>query len=403
MFLSKTAFPLPALLLSVISFSGNAQRWTPPAAARFPFVKAAADTITGASRLGPLWKKRGKTVIRIVHIGDSHTQADMMTGVVRKGLQRQFGNAGRGLVFPYQVAGSNAPADIVSSSDIKWTANRLAHPEMKVECGISGFGIHSSVPAASFMLGVRRDSTDNSFQRVHLFTNKGSAEKILDCVQVQPRGEDFTFLTTDSFGDYRVASFSGPVRQIEVKSCARSLSFYGASLEKAMDTGLLYHSIGVNGAQYSQYNSTPLFWKQLPQLQAHCYVVSLGTNEAQRTTLDRAAFRAHVLTTVQKLRAASPGAVILLTTPAGSHTRSGKPNAVLGAVSEVIREVCRQEGLPCWDLYGITGGYRAAPDWKRSGLMARDGIHYNAAGYRLQGQLFLEALAASYNASGTSK
>ncbi len=45
--------------------------------------------------------------INIVHIGDSHIQSDLMTNEVRKKLQQQFGNGGRGLVFPYQLAKTN--------------------------------------------------------------------------------------------------------------------------------------------------------------------------------------------------------------------------------------------------------------------------------------------------------
>ena len=41
-----------------------------------------------------------KKVVRIVHIGDSHVQADMMTRVLRLGLQYRYGNAGRELSFP---------------------------------------------------------------------------------------------------------------------------------------------------------------------------------------------------------------------------------------------------------------------------------------------------------------
>ncbi|NBX19270.1 MAG: hypothetical protein EBR08_00875, partial [Bacteroidia bacterium] len=39
--------------------------------------------------------------IHIVCIGDSHLQAGMLSDSLRKYLQKQFGNAGRGLCFPY--------------------------------------------------------------------------------------------------------------------------------------------------------------------------------------------------------------------------------------------------------------------------------------------------------------
>src|ERR1700722_15048738 len=84
----------------------------------FPFLTIANNTITNSEGLDSFYKKlsvlkkTNKGVVRIVHIGDSHIQADILSGTVRNKLQQYFGNAGRGLIFPYQLAKSNAPADI---------------------------------------------------------------------------------------------------------------------------------------------------------------------------------------------------------------------------------------------------------------------------------------------------
>ncbi|MDP5096135.1 MAG: peptidoglycan-binding protein, partial [Flavobacterium sp.] len=54
--------------------------------------------------------KSGK--INIVHIGDSHIQADLFTAKIRKEMQSVFGNAGFGFTFPYSVAKTNNSAPI---------------------------------------------------------------------------------------------------------------------------------------------------------------------------------------------------------------------------------------------------------------------------------------------------
>ena len=56
-------------------------------------------------------------VINIVHIGDSHIQADYFSGMLRMCLQKQFGNAGRGLIFPYKVAKTNEPYNYLTTTD----------------------------------------------------------------------------------------------------------------------------------------------------------------------------------------------------------------------------------------------------------------------------------------------
>src|SRR5689334_10476240 len=100
----------------------------------YPFISTVFNRISNNSGLDSFYKKlhqlklNGSGTVSIVHIGDSHIQADFMTAVVRNGLQDFFGNAGRGLVFPYQLAQSNSPDDIYSSSSIGWQFNRIAHP-----------------------------------------------------------------------------------------------------------------------------------------------------------------------------------------------------------------------------------------------------------------------------------
>jgi len=93
----------------------------------YPFINYEADTLINAKYLQPFFNKllkleNGDTnQISILHIGDSHIQADFLTREIRKDLQLRFGNAGRGLVFPLRVAGTNEPVDYHSSTNVSWT------------------------------------------------------------------------------------------------------------------------------------------------------------------------------------------------------------------------------------------------------------------------------------------
>lgn len=81
--------------------------------ALYNFIHPRQNIISNLTSLDPFYKKlaalkkKGKGQVRIVHLGDSHIQADLLTAPVRTCLQAFFGNAGRGLVFPYQLARSN--------------------------------------------------------------------------------------------------------------------------------------------------------------------------------------------------------------------------------------------------------------------------------------------------------
>jgi len=57
--------------------------------------------------------------LNIVHIGDSHIQADVMPNVMRQRLQESFGNAGLGLVFPYSLVRTNGGRNVSFTSNIR--------------------------------------------------------------------------------------------------------------------------------------------------------------------------------------------------------------------------------------------------------------------------------------------
>jgi lysophospholipase L1-like esterase len=158
----------------------------------------------------------------------------------------------------------------------------------------------------------------------------------------------------------------------------------------------VYHTIGVNGARYDQYNLAPLFWRQLPALDADLFIVSLGTNEAQRAVFAESAFLRDFNNFIGRLHAASPRAVILVTTAPDSY-KGRYSNKVLKALNESLTREANKEFIPLWDLYRITNGFGSAYSWSRRGLMSRDRVHFTAEGYRLQGQLLFNALAKGYN------
>jgi lysophospholipase L1-like esterase len=363
---------------------------------KYPFISTLFNRIGNNAGLDSFYQKLhrlkagGNGRVSIVHIGDSHIQADFLTAVVRNGLQDFFGNAGRGLVFPYQLAQSNSPDDVYSSSSISWQFNRIAHPEISVGYGISGYSIKTSSISASLQLSLR--GLARPFNRVRLFADT------LAGWTLKPIGDDSLFemkkipgcnctsveLDKENTG-FNLASQTPEVTKI----------IYGASLENS-DPGIIYHAIGVNGARFDQYNLADLFWQQLPALKADLFIISLGTNEAQWDAFPETAFKRTLQLFIDKLRAASPQANILFTTAPDSYKRR-RYNAVLREINSALINYCNSNYLAVWDLYRITNGYGSAYSWARRGLMTTDRIHFTPEGYRLQGSLLLSALAKGYN------
>jgi LysM repeat protein/lysophospholipase L1-like esterase len=76
--------------------------------------------------------------VRMVHIGDSHIQADIFTAKIRFRMQQNFGNAGFGFTFPYSLASTNNSSPIKFSGSGGFSATRNLYADISKPVGISG-------------------------------------------------------------------------------------------------------------------------------------------------------------------------------------------------------------------------------------------------------------------------
>lgn len=82
--------------------------------------------------------------VNIVHLGDSHVQADIFTNVIRQILQAKFGNGGYGFTFPYSLAKTNGTSYIKYTSNTIWESRRNIYPVTDVSVGLSGIGLYTN-------------------------------------------------------------------------------------------------------------------------------------------------------------------------------------------------------------------------------------------------------------------
>src|SRR5208337_1895586 len=97
-------------------------------------------------------KQTKSNKLKVLHIGDSHVQADIFTGYIRDELQNVFGEGGRGFVFPYAAASTHAAYDYRTSCKGKWDYSRNIQPYPVYDIGITGATIHTEDSTASFKL-----------------------------------------------------------------------------------------------------------------------------------------------------------------------------------------------------------------------------------------------------------
>jgi len=376
--------------------------------AEFPFVDYESDTLINARHLMPFFNKllkleNGDTnQINILHIGDSHIQADFLTREVRKDFQLRFGNAGRGLVFPLRVAGTNEPNDYRSSTNADWSVAKINSPARSPEPGISGISISSEQSGAFFEVTTyNHDDLDYAFDQVMLIHTKDSLQ--YDC-----RFTDSPFkfgylmsarpLTRDE--NTTLVSFAHQTNYVRIQAeqteaGQQSVTVNGVILKNSKP-GVLYHSVGINGAQFSDYNKSPLFFRQLQILKPDLIIISLGTNEGANVKVSGDEMITSVTEMVNIVRMVNPETCILIVTPTDDYYRKKYKNPFLKTVQEALLKSAETEKIACLDIYTITGGYGSCMEWRKAAMMQRDGVHFNKQGYALQGSLLYKAIIDSY-------
>lgn len=384
---------------------------------KYPFIKADSSVIKHVGSLYPFYAKlndlkynKCKTV-RIVHVGDSHLQAGFFSVPARTMLSKEFGNAGRGFIFPYSLAKSNSPPDYRVTSEVNWIFQRNAHPTNTLAVGLAGFTIYNNMdfnPKIHFRFlpdnGVRYN---NNYLYIYHEKTKdaGNAISVLDSagnIIAHPAGTRMLENSTLSKFKFDKPAQNFTINISRLENFIPS-EFYGFSLES--DTvGIVYHTIGVNGAEYNSFLKSEYFIEQLTTLKPDLVIISLGTNEAFDRDFEAKTFLQQVDTFVKEIKHANPDAVVMLTIPGETLVRKGRRkkakyvnNPILVELNESLIKYCNSENIAYWDQYTVMGGKGSMAQWFAKGMADKKRIHFNKTGYLITGELFYDALMKGFN------
>ena len=338
-----------------------------PELKKYPFLKAEACRIklNGAdwTPLRAAFACADSQAVRVLHIGDSHIQAEGGTGRTRKRLQEHYGNAGRGLAAPMRLAGTNGASDYALRSTTDMKSARLLKTPWAVTPGPTGVGVQ---PASGERYEISVSCGD-AFNRLRVFTAGASPE----IESVQP----------DVLAGCVAIAEGVTELQLTQAETAVTLTLKGgaplAGIELLRGTG---------GVEYS------------------LIIISLGTNEAfGRTCTEEMKAQLHTL--VSSLREHNPEATLLLTTPQECYrrryVRRGKRrrrtrvyavNPKIEQMRSAINAYGEEHNIAVFDWYEAAGGAGSGAKWLNNRLMNTDRVHLTWDGYHLMGDMLADAL-----------
>lgn len=400
---------------------------------------------------------KNQSQVRIVHIGDSHIQAGFFTGKNREILQEKFGNAGLGFSFPHRLANSNGIQEVRYFSSIPWTGMRNIHSSELDSVGLSGFSLKTNTkdfalklevkdekyyfntlkpitPQSAKMLVPALSQQNVEFKnysiekKTHIIKSgealsiiarkygvsvaqikqangmksnmiRAGAKLTIPVKSQKPAAIDRNGFQLMEFKqeDGRFTFHSeAPLSDIWFLSNSKfdKFSLNGFILEND-HPGIIYSGIGVNGARFSDYLKTNLFFEQLLELQPDLLVISLGTNEAH-DKLEVKKFKEKLMDFVQQIRKNQPDLPIVFTTPPPSFFKRQFPNTYSADYANAIKKWAMQENFAVWDLFEVLGGNNKVRENFSKGILSKDFVHYSEKGYNYSAELFTQSLLAAY-------
>lgn len=337
--------------------------------------------------------------IRVVHYGDSQTEEDRISNILREQWQKKYGGGGPGLLPLHQTIPTRTIRQWVQMNGDVQTAQ--GGPKRYIVYGLrsmrlddDGYGVmgqvarmDSSLVAGSEDIWMHIEPIDkkrkphNYFNRVRLLTDsiKGYVQVGDSCITLQASG-----VTT--LPDSTVA-------------CGLHLqgrgNVYGVSLES--ERGVMVDNIpmrGCSGNIFTRMDST-LMSTYFAETNTRLIIMQFGGNMIPQTEKP-STISGYVKTMRQQvryMRACAPQASILFIGPSDmSMNVDGVMTSypLVPYMDRLLAKMAAEEEIGYWSMYQAMGGKDSMVRWVEVGLAGNDYVHFTRAGANKVGRMLGE-------------
>lgn len=335
----------------------------------------------------------GPTRVRVTHFGDSHIAADMFTATIRMGLQRRFGDGGRGFLLAGRPWSSYWQDGVVVGTEGPWEVAGLKGGLDDGLFGPGGCSMTSSEAEALLTVGIPKERPGFTAVDIHFLRQPQGG-----CLAVRFDGRFVQHISTR--GPWPAPGYA----RLEAEPSTRVVTLhpvsggpvrvFGASFENPR--GVVYDALGLNGARATRLlQGDPIALADgLQRLNPSLVVLSYGANELNDGDMDLRSYAADQDRVVRRIRTAAPRADCLITGPA-DQLRGRDPPPHADNVYAIQREVAAKHGCAFFDLRAVMGGPESIRRWRKQGLAGRDHVHLTQRGYALLGEALLNAILAA--------
>jgi len=341
--------------------------------------------------------------VRVLWLGDSHTNADFMSGRVRSALADRFGDGGPGFVRigskAYRHEGVKYTRDGRWNLDPDPPARRSRQNDgvfglggTRAEPGPDArFSVQASAPGAAASSLARFELCYAMPPGASFRVELGSQKLLIDALcpaEVTPSGLAHLTLRAPLGSELVIHSARGSPRLFDV------------SIERSETAGVVLDVAGIDGARLE----TPLAWdeaafaEEVARRDPSLVVIAYGTNEAF-DALRVEKYGPQLESLVQRVRRGAPRASCLVLGPTDAPLGEGSVPRV-AQVTAVLREQSARLGCSFASLQQLMGGEGSFARGMRAKerLAQADRLHLTPKGYRELGQALASSLLDAYSA-----
>ena len=356
------------------------------------------------------FRASGKGRINILHIGGSHVQADVFSHKVRTRIDSLNGEfkPARGILFPYSVAKTNNPKNYKVTYKGEWRSARNVKRDRDAILGLTGMAVFTSDSIAE--ISIKLNPSDSikrwSFTRLKVLGYADNPKVVPMLYMDNSSYLRPVFDSIESTYTYQLATQLDSFKLIIIQTDTVNHRFTlnGFILEND-EPGIVYHSIGVNGASVPSYLSCPNFERDLNLTSPDMVVFAIGINDAVPQNFSKNNFIANYDSLISKFRKISPDCFFVFVTNNDSYRKIKRryrrtryqlnSNGVLAR--EAFITLAEKHDASLWDLFSVMGGLDSVKLWEEQGLAQKDKVHFTKKGYELVGNLFFDAFINAYN------
>ena len=334
-----------------------------------------------------------KDKLVIIHYGGSHIQAEYPTTVARRNFTEKYGDGGRGLIFSYSAANTYSSINYTSTHKGKWKYSKSFQSRNKqLPIGVCGMVVESIDSNGSLHFKFKKKIEKQKF-KIHVFFENDSISNdmnlLIDSVLISKESHQLTYFPYGASFNYDQPMTTIDLK-IQKKSSGTRFRFYGISIEKEENSGVVYHSTGVGAAPFKSLLILDKLEDQAKILQPDIVLLDFGTNDILYTNKIDAKLESQVLKAIQKFRAINPNMLIVLTSTQDLFYK-GNPITAGIEFRDLMDSIARKNNCLFWNWYDISGGLNTIRDWIQEGYAQKDHIHLTKKGYEVKGQLLYES------------